>query len=173
MTTFRAKPRQGLDCDWVVTRDSRPRPALVRHVLKERDRRGPDVFELFDQFSPGSFVRVRILDRYVLVEARERILEPAREPESAAEEEALTIVDVVQDLADGPLARCIAVQALLFGDTLEKLNSLAQLVHERRHDVFAGYEINVLEVVVRCFGRLWSCHLPRIVAPDQICLNPT
>src|SRR6185503_13227135 len=99
------------------------------------------------------------LDCHILLETRQRVVKSARKPERPAREDTLAIVNVVQHLANRPLSRRVRVKTPLLGDPAEKLEHLAHLVLDRGDDVVAGYKINVFEIVVRCFGRFWSCHL--------------
>src|SRR5689334_3659762 len=143
----------------IVTRYSRPRPRLIRQTLEERDRPETHVLKLLNQITPRSIVCVSEPDRDVLLKARQRIGKPAGKPERARGEHPFTIVHVVQNLANGPLPRLVRMKTLLFPYSAQKLEHLAHLILERGHDVVAGYKVNVFEIVVCCFGSLWSCHL--------------
>src|SRR5215217_3492664 len=117
------------------------------------------MFELLHQLSPGSVVRMGELGCNILVEARERVSKPTRKPERTARKDPLTVVNVVQHLANRPLSRGVRMKTLFFTDSAKKLEHLAQLILDRGHDVVAGYKVDVVEIVRCCFGRLWSCHL--------------
>src|SRR5262245_47905752 len=93
------------DGERVAARDAAARPRLLRQPAEERVRREPDGAELVDVLRPGSLIGVRLGDRRVLVEARQRAVEAAREPERAEGEQSLNVVDVAPDLADRPLLR--------------------------------------------------------------------
>ena len=143
----------------IVTRDARPVPRLIRQALEEEDRRKAHVFELLDEVSPRSVIRMGIFDCDVLFEARQRVVEPARKPERPNGKYPLAVVHVVQQLANRPLSRRVGVKTLFLADPAQKLEHLAHLILNRGHDVVAGYKVDVPEIVVRCFGCLWSCHL--------------
>ena len=145
--------------DGIVARDSRPIPRLLWQALEEGDRRETYVFELLNEVSPRSVIRMGVLDGDVLIEARQRVCKAARKPEPTGREYPLTVVHVVQNLANCPLSRRVRVKALLLADSAQKLEHLAHLVLHRGHDVVAGYQVDVHEIVVGCFGCLWSCHL--------------
>lgn len=147
-----------------VTGDSGARPGVSLEVIEERYRPQTDRFELVNQLSPGSCICLGYLNRKFLIETRKRVLEPTREPERAAQEKSLTVIDVIQDFPDGPLSRSISLQTLLFGNALQKLKSFAELRLNSPNDVFTGDKVNVFEIVGSGFGGLWSCHLAEIVA---------
>lgn len=147
------------DGNGIVTRDSSPIPRLRGQALEEGDRGEAHVFELLDQIRPRSVVRVRGLDGDVLIEARQRIGKSARKPDSPARKDALAIVNVVQHLANSPLSGRVRMETLLLADPAQKLEHLVHLVLEGGDDVVAGDKVDVREIVVCGFGRLWSSHL--------------
>src|SRR4030095_7949737 len=89
-----------------------PHPGLRRQLVKERQRRGADRSKLVDVTGPWSRVGVRTRRSDVLVEAWQRGVESAREPERPKDEYALGIVDVTDDLADAPLVGGVAMMRL-------------------------------------------------------------
>lgn len=143
----------------IITRDSRPIPRLIRQTLEERDRGEADVFELLDEVSPRSVVCLSGLDGDVLVETRQRVGKPTRKPDRPARKDALAIVNVVQHLANSPLSGRVRMETLLLADPAQKLEHLVHLVLECGDDVVAGDKVDVREIVVCGFGRMWSCHL--------------
>ena len=100
----------------------------------------------------------------VLVVARERALEAAGEPESAGHEEALRVVDVIDDLADAPLLRLVAVKRLLLGNAEQKRGRFLKLGLEDADDVVARDPIDVPEIVGRGFGAFRASHHAIIIA---------
>ena len=97
--------------------------------------------------------------RDILIEAGEGVRKPSGEPERPATEEPLTIVYMVQHLAHRPLSGRVGMKTLLLVYAAEKLECFAELTLNRGHDVVARNQVDVLEIIVRCFGSLWSCHL--------------
>jgi len=143
----------------IVTRDARSIPRLLRHALEEGNRRKAHDSELVDEVGPRCIVRVGVLDCDILVETRQRVIKSARKPERPARKHPLTVVYVVQDLANGPLPRRVSMKALLLADPAQKLEHLAHLVLHCGHDVVAGYKVDVPEIVVGGFVCVRSCHL--------------
>ena len=96
----------------VIARDPGPRPGLSRQVLKNEivaERR----FLNSSTSSAQEVVCVGILNRDVLVETWQRILEPRANQKARPKKYKLAVVDVAQHLTDGPLSRRVSVQALL------------------------------------------------------------
>jgi len=96
---------QRADGDGAVTRDSASGPGVGWQGLEQRNSTEAQVFELLDEFRPGGVVGVRHLSRNVLIEAGQRVIKTTRKPERAAGEQPLTVVHVVQHLANRPLSR--------------------------------------------------------------------
>ena len=143
----------------VITRNARPRPRFVRKALEKRDSRQPDASEFLNQIRPRRIVCIRRLDSQILVKTGQRVLIFARKPKRAIEKYTLSVVYVVQDLANRPFSRLVRVEALFLRNTLEKLNYFVHLALKRGHDLVARYKVDIFEIVGCSFGSLWSCHL--------------
>ena len=74
----------------------------------------------------------------VLIVAREWRVEAAGEPECAGYEHALGVVDVIENLADAPLLRLVAVERLFLGDAQQERRRFLELGLEDSDDVAAA-----------------------------------
>ena len=91
---------QGAHRERRVTRHPTPVPRLGRQAREERHRGRAHRRELRDERIPGPVVRASGRGRRCLVEARQRRVEPAGEPEGPRSEEPLGVGDVADDVAD-------------------------------------------------------------------------
>ena len=115
------------DRERIPTGDARPGPRLLRHVPEKGDRGQANRPELVNQFRPWRVVGMRRGDRHLLIETRQRLLKTACKPESAAEENTLTIVHVVQDFANSPFAGRVTVKTFLLRYGFQKLERISHL----------------------------------------------
>src|SRR5687767_514569 len=109
--------------------------------------------ELVYVAAPTNLIRRGSVDGEVLIEARQRVREASGEPKGAEQENAFAVVDVVQQLAHGPLLGFVTIKRFLFRDAGQKRQRFLQLQIQGVYDVVAGNEINVASVV-RC-GFAW------------------
>ena len=123
-------------------------PGVNRHRPEERRRTGPDGGELVEEAGPLAFVGARGGHGHVLVEARERGVEPAGEPEGAHLEEPLGVAQVIDEVGEGPLALGVAVPGPRLGDRPQLVHRVHPLRHEHVADVPAGHQVDVGEVVI-------------------------
>src|SRR5215471_14266914 len=140
---------EGADGEGISAGDAGAAPGLRRNVAEERDRRAAHALEVLDEGGPGDVVGAGLGRRDVLIEARQRGVEAAREPERAGHEEPLAIAHVVDDLANRPLARLVGVQRLLTRDRREKALRRRELLLEDPDDVVAPDPVDVPVVVRR------------------------
>src|ERR1041384_7299332 len=69
------------DAERISARDAAPRPRRAGKIAEQRDGGRAHRLEFVDETRPRAFVRRRARHRDVLVEARQRRIEAAREPE--------------------------------------------------------------------------------------------
>ena len=110
---------QGADTHGVAAGDAGAAPGFLGQVAEERQGGGADGAEIRDVAGPGKLIGGCVRDGDILIETRQRRVEPAREPQGSVEEYALGIADVVQELANGPFIGRVAVERLLLGDSRE------------------------------------------------------
>ena len=87
--------RESPNRDRIVAGDAAPRPSLFRQGFQERDSRMAQAPELINQLFPGGHISLCHLHRDILIETRERILEPPREPEGAPGKHPLAVINMV------------------------------------------------------------------------------
>ena len=93
-----------------------------------------------------------------LIEARERRVEAAREPPGAEDEEPFRVDNVREGISDAPFAWLIGPLRLEHRDPAEEGHQRVALSREYVADVSGRDEPDVIEVVVRCFGRVRPGH---------------
>src|SRR5689334_20677527 len=103
-------PRERASTERVVARDTATHPCVRRDMLEECNRGGANGAEFIDVAPEGSLVGARRPNRGVLVETGKRRLIAARKPEGAIREDALGVVQMTDDFADGPLVRSVAME---------------------------------------------------------------
>ena len=91
--------RERADRERIVAGHAAPGPRLIWQLLEERAGGFANGAELLDEALPLDVVSARRVDGHVLVEARERRVEPACEPERTKDEETLTVIQVANDFA--------------------------------------------------------------------------
>ncbi len=131
------------------------RPRIVRQVPEESQRASPDCAKVLDVARPRKLIGISGRSGYFLIVARQLIGEPARKPKCPEEENALGVVDMVEQLAHGPLIGCVAVKRFFLGNSLQKVDCFRQLAFKDGDDVVAGYAIDVERVIgggFVCFG---------------------
>ncbi len=148
--------RKGADCEAIVAGNAAARPCLGWHISEKRDGGEADAAELLDVGGPGDCVRLRAGCRDVLVVAGQGTLKAVRKPEGAESDGALGVGDMVQQLADAPLFRRVAIKRFFFRDACEKCWRLFQLTLDCGNGIVAGHLVDVGEIVGRGFGRLWT-----------------
>src|SRR2546426_530216 len=163
---------QGPGREDVAARRTAALPALVREVAEERDRRLADGAELVDVARPRHLVGVGRAGTRLLIEAGERGVESAGEPEGAGEEHPLRVADVAEQLANAPLARLVAAQGLLLGDRPQPRRRVAELLLENADHVLTLDAVDVAEVVRRGLASLrqptGSAHLRKSGRPSVV-----
>src|SRR5438067_1315255 len=119
----------------IVAGDSASHPGVGRQIAEEGQSRGAYRAEIFDVAGPGEVVGAGAGGADVLIVAGKRSIEAACEPESAKDEGALGVVNVVQDFTNGPLFGCIPVQGLLLRDASAQGESLFSLGAQERDNI--------------------------------------
>src|SRR4051794_10281387 len=97
--------------------DALPGPRLRRQIAEEIDAGPPDVAELLDVSVPGTLIGCRSRHGDVLVEAGQRRVKAASEPQRTHDEDPFGIVHMAEDLAHAPLVRSIAMERAFLRDT--------------------------------------------------------
>src|SRR6201997_2593646 len=87
----------------IAAGDAASRPGGWLQVAKEIDACPANVVELLHVGSPGQAIGLRACGGNVLIEAGQRRVKAAAEPEGAHDEGTLRVVDVAECLADAPL----------------------------------------------------------------------
>ena len=133
--------------------------ASFGQVAEERQCGGADRAEIRDVAGPGKLIGGGVGDGDILIETRQWGVEAAGEPESPVEEYALGIADMIQQFADGPFIRRVAVERFFLRDAGEEPKRGFELRFEGGDDIVAGDAIDVSGVVRRGFsGRGASGH---------------
>src|SRR5438093_5453023 len=146
--------RQRPHREWVVAGDAAPRPCIRGKRSKEGHSRRSDGSELLHETPPRAIIRPRGGHRDRLIETGQRTLEPACKPEGAEHKEALSVVDVVHDITDAPLAWGIAMQRLLLRDAEQQVEEFVPLSIEKPANVALRDLIDIGEVVLRGLGAI-------------------
>src|SRR5258705_6883233 len=115
------------DGERMPARDAPPAPRLGPQAAEERQGGVADGAKLLHVTVPRPRVRARGGHRDVLVEARQRCVEPAREPEGARHEQPLGVVYVTRHLADAPLVRRVTMQRRRIRDSAQEIKRLVPL----------------------------------------------
>jgi hypothetical protein len=141
----------------IVACDAPAHPRVGWEILEERKRRGPNRREFFHVCRPRTCISFGGRCRHQLIEARQGTVEPAGEPECACNKQSLGVVDVIEQFADSPLVRRIALQGLFVRDTTQQRQRVAGLRAQRGTDITLRHEIDIAEVVVCGFGTGGKC----------------
>src|SRR6059036_3246620 len=96
--------------------------------------------------------------RDVLIEARKRAVEAAREPQGPRHEQPLGVVHMAENLPDTPLVGRVTDQRLFIRNAAQQLVRFLPLVREDAADVCTGDALDVLEVVLRCLVSIWCSY---------------
>src|SRR5688572_4103675 len=127
--------RERANTERIPAGDTAARPGLRGKVAEERHRRAPDRLKVVEKVRPRALVGARLPYRDVLLEARQRTVESAREPERAKGEETLGVAQMVDHLANAPLVGRVAMQGLLVGDVAKRGEHFLSLLLEGPADV--------------------------------------
>src|SRR5689334_9211920 len=119
---------EGVDADRAIAGDAGAGPSLGRESAQQRERSEPHDAKLLDQIRPSRVIRLRTRHGDLLIETRQRIRKPARKPQRPAEKDSFAVVDVVQQLANRPLVRRVAMRRLLFRNAFQKRQRLFHLL---------------------------------------------
>src|SRR6266542_3385079 len=142
----------------VAARHATAHPCVGWQIAEERERGRPYGAELLDVAAQRAFIGRRAANRDVLVETRQRGLEPPREPQRAEHEQAFRVVQMADDFANAPLAGLIPVQRSILGYAAKELNSLKSLRLDDLRDVPVRHLVDVGEVVLGGFATIRSIH---------------
>ena len=93
-----------------AVRDTVSRPCAGRQILEQANGREADEAKLLDVIEPGDSISLGTFRADVLVVAGERRFESSREPEGAKSKGAFGVGDVIENLANGPFIRGVAVK---------------------------------------------------------------
>lgn len=147
---------EGAHCDGHLARGADAGPCLGRQGTYQRHRGGADGAELFDVAGPGASVRRGVGGELLLVEAGQGRLGAAGEPEGSKAEDALSVVDVIERFAVGPLAGIVTVEGTVFGDGGEVGEKFSRLSFEVGENIAGLGLVDVGEIVRGRFGTLRS-----------------
>src|SRR5437660_2480249 len=136
----------------IVAGDAFALPGLCGQIAEKEQRSQTKHAELFHMAGPRDFVGLRSRNADFLIEAGQRIGKAAGKPERAEDENALAVVHMTKDFADGPLLRRIAMERFLFRDAGQQVERLVQLNFKFGDYVVRGHEIDVAGIVWSGFG---------------------
>ena len=94
----------------IVAGNAPPLPSLCWQVRQESNRGATHGIKLRDVIRPGAIVRARRPNGHVLIEARKRSREAAREPEGTRHKQPFGVIEVADHLTDAPLVWGIAME---------------------------------------------------------------
>jgi hypothetical protein len=135
-----------------AVRDAVSRPRGGRQILEQANRGEANEAKLFDVIEPRNSIGPGTLRADVLVVAGKRRFESSRKPVGAKSKGAFGVGDVIENLANGPFIRGVAVKRRLFCYAGKKFEGIGQLFLYRDERVIAGYLIDVGEIVRSGFG---------------------
>src|ERR1700677_3197851 len=108
-------------------------------------------------------VRASRIRRDILVETRQRLAETTSKPHSAKSKYSLSIVHVADYLPNAPFVRCVTIQRFFLRHAGEEPAGIVHLRFDSLKNVVAGYQVNIGEIVRRCFRPLRETHGGRIL----------
>src|SRR5271156_3912248 len=103
-------------------------------------------------------VRASRVRRDILVKTRQGITATASKPHSAESKYSLSIVHVANYLPHAPFVTRVTVQRFFLRYAGEEPTGTVQLRFDSLQNVVAGYQVNIGEIVRRCFRPLGKTH---------------
>lgn len=107
---------QGAHGEGIIAGDAAPSPGFWRQGFEEVQAGLTQMAKLTYVATPVNLIRRGRFDANVLIEAGQRIRKAAGEPKGTEQENAFAVVDVVQQLAHGPLLGLVTMKRFLFRD---------------------------------------------------------
>jgi hypothetical protein len=132
--------------------DTLPGPCAGWQILEQANSGEANQAELLDVIEPRNSVGLGALRADVLIVAGKRRFESSRKPEGAKGKGAFGVGDVIEDLANRPFIRGVAVKRRFLRNAGEKFEGIWQLLLHRSERVITGYLIDVGEIARSGFG---------------------
>lgn len=128
---------QGAHGEGGIVRDAASLPGLLRKVFEQGQARVARIAKVFNMVAPGNGIRRGGINANVLIEAGQGFLKSTGKPESPKRENALTIINVIEQFAHRPLIRRVSMKRFLFWDTAQEAEGWGQLRFHLIDDVVA------------------------------------